>query len=409
MPIYAYRGFSAQGKPVTGTRDAENERIIKVSLRKEGIFVTEIRETGSASKQASAKKSFEIKFFSERVSTQELAMATRQLATLVGAGIPLVDALAALIDQVEHEYLKSLWSDVKQHVNEGAGFGDSLANYPKVFSGLYVNMVRAGEHSGALDVVLNRLADFTESQAELRSKIFGTMFYPAMMLVMAVGVTSVLFVFVIPKISAIFQAQKNAVLPLPTQILIGVSTVAKDYWWVILPLLVVAIWGFGRFIKSERGRPWWHAFVLKAPLFGTLIRMIAVARFSRTLSTLLGAGVPVLTAFDIVKNVVQNDVLAKVIDTARDCVKEGEAIAAPLKRSGQFPPLVVHMIAVGEKSGQLEEMLNNVARAYEVQVDARLRAMTSILEPLMIVFLGVVVAFIVFSILMPMMEIANFA
>ena len=337
-----------------------------------------------------------------------MATATRQLATLVGAGIPLVDALVALIDQVENARFKSIWADVKQRVNEGAGFGDALSAHPRTFSGLYINMVRAGESSGALDVVLNRLADFTESQAELRSKLVGTMIYPALMIVVAIAVIGILFMFVIPKISQIFLTQKVA-LPLPTQILIGASNLIKDWWFVIFPMIGLAIYGFRRYIDSERGRPWWDGFVLDAPIFGPLVRMVAITRFCRTLSTLIGSGVPLLTAFDIVKNVVQNTQLLKVIEMARDCVKEGESIAAPLKRSGQFPPIVVHMIAIGERSGTLEQMLGNVAQSYEVQVDTRLRAMTSILEPLILVLMGMVVAFIVFAILLPMLEISKFA
>jgi general secretion pathway protein F len=409
MPVYAYKGYTAAGRTVAGTRDADGERAIKLALRRDGVFVTELRETGKANKKKQRQRSLDLRFLTERVSTQELAMATRQLATLVGAGIPLVESLTALVDQVESEYFKSVWSEVKQRVNEGAGFGDALGAFPKVFSALYVNMVRAGEQSGALDIVLQRLADFTEGQAELRSKLFSMMFYPALMLVMAGVVTGGLFVFVIPKITKIFESQKRETLPLPTEILIGTSTFLSEWWFVLIPALFFAAWGFRRFIHTERGRKWWDRTVLKAPLFGPLVRMVAVARFSRTMATLLGSGVPVLTAFDIVRAVVQNTVLAKVLETARDSVKEGESIAAPLKRSGEFPPIVAHMIAVGEKSGQLEEMLNNVARSHEVQVDARLQAMTSVLEPLMIIALGIIVAFIVMSIILPMMEIASFA
>ena len=335
-------------------------------------------------------------------------MATRQLATLIGAGIPLVESLVALIDQVEHETFRAVWADVKQKVNEGASFGDALAAHPRVFSGLYVNMVRAGESSGALEVVLNRLADFTESHAELKSKLMGAMVYPVIMLVVAFVVTGVLFVFVIPKITKLFESQKVA-LPLPTQILIFLSTTASEYWFVLLPLVGAVLWGFRRYIHSPRGQAWWDKFVLDAPIFGPLVRMVAVSRFSRTLGTLVGSGVPLLSAFDIVKNVVQNTLLIGVIETARDAVKEGDSIAAPLKRSGQFPPIVTHMIAIGERSGQLEAMLNNVAHAYEVQIDTRVRTLTSILEPVMIVFLGVIVAFIVFSILLPMLQISSFA
>jgi general secretion pathway protein F len=333
-------------------------------------------------------------------------MATRQLATLVGAGIPLVEGLTALIDQIDNPRLKSIWADVKQRVNEGSSLGDALSLYPKVFTGLYTNMVRAGESSGALDVVLNRLADFTESQAELRSKLTGTLIYPALMVVMAFSVVTMLMIFVVPNISKIFEA-RHVALPMSTQILIRSSSLLRDGWFVILPGFGLAIYGFRRFINSPRGRPWWDRIILDIPVFGPLLRMVAVTRFCKTLSTLISSGVPLLAAFDIVKNVVQNTILLRVIETARDCVKEGESIAAPLKRSGQFPPIVTHMIAIGEKSGQLESMLSNVARSYDVQVDARMRAMTSILEPVLLVFMGVVVAFIVFSVLQPLLEMSS--
>ena len=407
MPVYAYKGFDSGGKVVTGTRDADSPRVIKGLLRKEGIFLTELNES-SRKKQSKNSTAFQLSFMSERVSSSELAVATRQLSTLVGSGIPLVGALSALIDQVENQAFKTVWSTVKQRVNEGAGFGDALAGHPKVFNNLYVSMVRAGESSGALDVVLNRLADFTENQAELRSKIVGTMVYPIVMVIISLVVVGILFMFVIPKISQIFEAQRVA-LPLPTQIMIGLSNFAIDWWAAMIPA-VIGVWIlFRRYIKSEKGKPKWDRFMLQVPVFGPLVRMIAITRFSKTLGTLIGSGVPLLTAFDIVKAVVQNSVLMKVIESAREAVKEGDSISAPLKRSGEFPPIVTHMIAVGEKSGQLEQMLNNIARSYDVQVNTRLQAMMSLLEPILLVFMGVGAAFIVFSILLPMLELSSFA
>ena len=405
MPIYAYKGVNNSGKSVNGTREAESPKAIKLLLRREGIFLTEFNEAGPVKKK-SARKSFDSSLFAERVNSQDLAVATRQLATLVGAGIPLVSSLNALIEQIDNQTLKGILAAVKQRVNEGASLGDALSEHPKVFSGLYTNMVRAGESSGALDVVLNRLADFTENQAQLRSKLVGTMVYPVLMLVMAVGVTAMLFVFVIPKISKIFASQRMA-LPVPTQILIGTSNFLTNYWPILLLALVFGGWGFRRYIRSEKGKPRWDRFTLNAPLFGGLIRMIAITRFCKTLGTLLASGVPLLTAFDIVKNVLENTVLTDVVDTVRDCVKEGDTIAAPLKRSGEFPPIVTHMIDIGEKSGELEPMLMNVAASYDVQVEAKLRAMTSILEPIIIVVMGVVVACIVFAILMPMLQMSS--
>jgi len=411
MPVYAYKGYNAAGKEVSGSRDAENPRAIKVLLRKEGVFITELAEKRSGKKNAKgeAKASrFDLSFLTERVSPQELAVATRQLATLVHAGIPLVESLAALVDQVENPALKGIWADVRQRVNEGAGFGDALSAHPRAFTNLYISMVRAGETSGALEVVLERLADFTESQSELRSKLIGTMIYPIIMIIMASGVTGFLFVFVVPKISRIFESQKVA-LPLPTQALMAMSNFTKDYWLLIVPTIFLGIFLLRRYIKSAKGKPKWDQFLLRAPIFGPLVRMVAIARFSKTLSTLTSSGVPLLTAFDIVKAVVQNTVLMKVIENARESVKEGDSIAAPLKRSGEFPPIVTHMISVGEKSGQLEGMLNNIARSYDVQVNARLQAMTSMLEPLLVVFMGVIVGFIVLAIILPMLQLSSFA
>lgn len=408
MPVYAFKGYDAGGKAVSGQRDADSPRTIKQLLRRDGIFITELAEHGQKKEGGFLKAEVKLSFLQERVSSQDLAVATRQLATLVGAGIPLVDSLVALVDQVDHQAFKSVWADVKQRVNEGSSFGDALGAHPKVFSGLYVNMVRAGESSGALEVVLSRLADFTESSAELKNKLVGAMVYPIIMMFVATVVVGILFVFVIPKITALFESQK-VVLPISTRILIFTSSTVRDYWFVILPALIGAILAFRRYIRTPSGRARWDRFTLDAPIFGPLIRMVAVARFSRTLGTLVGSGVPLLAAFDIVKNVVQNTLLLSVIETARDAVKEGDSIAAPLKRSGQFPPIVTHMIAIGERSGQLEAMLNNVAKSYEVQIDTKVRTLTSVLEPVMIVFLGTVVGFIVFAILLPILQISQFA
>jgi general secretion pathway protein F len=269
-------------------------------------------------------------------------------------------------------------------------------------------MIRAGEHSGALEVVLVRLADFTESQARLRSKILGTMAYPAAMMIIGSIVLGILFTVVIPRVTKIFEDTK-ATLPWMTRVLIAFTGFMTNWWWLVLILLAAGGWGFLRWKRSPEGRARWHRFVLTVPVFGRLARIIAIGRFARTLSTLLKSGVPLLTAMDIVRNVVGNDRLAEVIVEARDAIREGESIAAPLKRSGEFPPLVHHMVAIGERSGALEEMLSNVASAYEDQVDTTVAALTSLLEPIMIVVMGGAVAFIVFSVLMPILQINTLA
>lgn len=414
MPVFAFKGVDAQGKKVSGNREAENAKTLKTSLRREGVFLTDLKETGSkkGGKGGDGGGAFDglaawLKgVTAEKVGPEDLAMSTRQLATLLGAGIALVESLTALVDQIENVTLKNTWSSIKKDVNEGAALGDALAKHSKIFSPLYINLVRAGESSGAMDVVLERLADFTEGQAALRSKIASMMMYPVLMLFMAFAVVVLLFVLVIPKITKIFESQKMA-LPLPTQVLISTSDFVGAYWWLLIILGGVGIWGFLRYINSEKGRVKWDQFKLTAPVFGTLTRKIAIARFCRTLSTLLSSGVPLLTAFDIVKNVIQNRILMDVVDEVRNCVKEGDSIAGPLKRSGHFPPIVTHMIGIGEKSGQLEQMLNNVSNSYDTQVDNSMRGLTSLMEPLILVIMGIVIACIVFAILMPILQMSS--
>jgi len=407
MPVFHYRALDGAGKAVQGLREADSPRSLRTALRRDGVFLTEVL----AEQQQKAQERREVsvrRFVLSRVGARDLAIATRQLAVLVRAGVPLVDSLTALVEQVEHERLKRTLGDVKQRVNEGSSLADALAAHPKVFSTLYVNMIRAGETSGALEAVLMRLADFTESQARLRSKIAGTMAYPVAMMVIGTIIMGILFTVVIPKITRIFESM-NVALPWYTSLIIGVSTFVSHYWWALVVLAGLGVWSFVRWQASPEGRARWDVFVLRAPIFGSIVRQIALARFARTLSTLLRSGVPLLASMDIVRNVVGNTRLAGVIEQARDAIREGESIAAPLKRSGEFPPLVHHMVAIGERSGALEEMLGNVADAYEEQVDTTVSALTSLLEPVMIVAMGAVVAFIVFSVLMPILQINTLA
>ncbi len=406
MPVFEYKALNAAGKAVQGLREADSPKSLRATLRRDGVFLTEV--LGEKQAKAQAREVNVRRWFLGRVSSQNLAIATRQLAVLVHAGIPLVEALTALVEQVEHEKLKRVLGDVKQRVNEGAALADALAAHPRVFGDLYVNMIRAGETSGALEIVLVRLADFTESQARLRSKIMGTMAYPVAMMIIGCVVLGVLFAFVIPKVTKIFEDTK-ATLPWMTRALIAFTSVVTQWWWAILLLVAGAIYGFVRWKRTPAGKERWHRMVLQMPVFGRLVRIIAIGRFARTLSTLLKSGVPLLASMDIVKNVVGNVRLAAVIEQARDAIREGESIAAPLKRSGEFPPLVHHMVAIGERSGALEEMLANVASAYEDQVETTVTALTSLLEPVMILVMGGSVAFIVFSVLMPILQINTLA
>jgi general secretion pathway protein F len=406
MPVFEYRGLSAAGKQVTGLLEADSSKSLRTQLRKIDVFLTDVLGQSEARTGRKAAADREVQFskmFQGRVSSEDVAVITRQLSTLLHAGVTLVESLAALVDQTEKDRLKRALSDVKQRVNEGSSLADALGQHPRIFGNLYVNMVRAGEASGALDAVLARLADFTEGQAKLKQKLVGTLIYPAIMTVIGGGILVMLMTVVVPKVTRIFETMQ-ATLPWTTRVLIFASNLLSGWWWLIVPLAVGSVVGSVAWTRSANGRPLFDAWVLKLPVAGSLLRMLLVSRFSRTLATLLKAGVPMLTAMDITKNVVTNTVLAGVVEMARDAIREGESIAGPLKRSGQFPPLVYHMVAVGERSGQLEEMLLNVADSYENQVNVRLGALTALLEPLIIVAMGAIIAFVAFSILMPILQ-----
>ena len=334
-------------------------------------------------------------------------MMTRQFATLLKSGVPLVESMSALIDQMESPELKNALTQTRDRVNEGSSLHDSLRQHEKIFPALYVNMVEAGEASGTLEVVLARLADFLEAQSKLNNKVASALAYPLFMALMGLVTITIMMVVVVPKVTSIFEDFQQA-LPWYTQLLIFTSDVFVNYWWLLITLGTAAVVGFRRWRDTPDGRARWDRGILKAPLFGKLLTMVAVARFTRTLATLLRSGVPLLRAMEITRNVLGNVELMRIIEEAASSIREGESIAAPLKRSGRFPPIVTHMIAIGERSGQLEEMLENVASAYDSQVESRVQTMTALLEPMMIVVMGGISGSIAFSILMPLMRINEF-
>ncbi len=405
MAVFEWRGINPGGKTVKGVRDADSPKALKLALRREGVLVTEILEESEA--RIKKRRDVDLGRLIRRVNAAEIAVSTRQLATLLKSGIPLVEALTALIDQLEQPELKSAFTQTRDKVNEGTAFADALKSHPKIFSNLYVNMVAAGEASGTLEAVLARLADFLENQAKLKNKITAALAYPIFMALLSMVIILIMMVVVVPKVTSIFE-DFGEMLPWYTRLLIFVSNTLISFWWLLLGLLALSVYLFNRWRNTEDGRKKWDLFVLKAPLFGKLTLMVAVTRFSRTLATLLASGVPVLRAMEITRNVLGNTELMRVIEDARASVREGESIAEPLKRSKRFPPIVTHMIAIGERSGQLEEMLDNVATAYDIQVESRISVMTSLLEPLIIVVMGGVSASIAFAILMPLLQINEF-
>ncbi len=415
MPVYAYKGLNEAGREVKGMLDAESPRMLRTQLKRQGVRIIEHREDASAGqakvggKQRDSKSTqvqIDLSKYFDTISVSDIALVTRQLATLLRSGITLIQALAAIVDQVDSEKLKRAFGKIKSEVNEGSSLADSMAKHPDIFDHLYVSMVRAGEASGALDQVLNRLADFTEGQARLQAKIQGAMLYPLIMIGVGALIMVILFIVVIPRITKIFE-QVEADLPIQTKLLIFTADLLKGYYFIIFPLVALGIWLFLRWKKSPKGRPVWDAVSLRAPIFGPVVRLVAISRFSRTLATLLRSGVPVLQALHITKDVLANEVLAAVVSEAHDAIREGESIATPLKRSGEFPPIVVHMIATGEASGQLEGMLEHVADNYDFQVDQRVDKLTTLIEPIMIVGMGVAVAFIVFSVLLPILQLSQ--
>ena len=414
MALYAWKGINAAGKPAAGNREADGPKSLRQALRKESVFITELHEVvagqqtkkavaASASGNKGLRREVDFKKWFERVRAQDVAIFTRQLATLLHAGIPLAEALGALAEQSDHRKLQMILAGIRQKVNEGSALADAMAEHRAVFPELYVNMVRSGESAGNLDAVLARMANFLDSQNELRSKVSSAMAYPILMAVVGTGVMTVLMVVVVPPIAGIF-ADAGKALPWNTQFLIAVAAIAGGYWWLVLPLLIGFVLLLRRWSRRPSGRALMDRVKLRILLVGRLIRLLAVARFARTLATMLASGVPVLTALEIVKRVLNNTVLEKVIEDARVAIREGESIAATLKKSGQFPSMMCHMVAVGERSGQLEAMLENVAGAYERDVEMEVGRLTSLLAPIMILIMAVGIGFIIFSVLVPIMD-----
>jgi len=397
MAVFEFKGIDKNGKDIKGIRNTDTESQLKTLLANEGIFVTSIK---SVKEKNTAKKS---SLFKKKITSEDLSVMTKQLSVLIRSGITLVESLTALIEQTEDEDFKMILSQVKQEVNEGTSFADALKKHPKIFSNLYVSMIQAGESSGTLDIVLDRLSEFTVKQAKLKRKVISSLAYPVIMVIISVLVVGALFIFVIPKITELFKKMKTALPPL-TKFLISISNFAASYWWLIVIFVFLFVFLFKKWIATEDGRKKFDEFKLKMPIFGNIIRMNAIARFSTTLATLLKNGVELLTAFKIVKNVVGNKVIEEAIEEAALAIKEGESIAKPLKKSGYFPAIVTHMIAIGEKSGQLEEMLENIGESYESQVENKLSSLTTVLEPLIIVMLGGVVLLVVMAIMMPLMK-----
>ena len=406
MPVYQYRGYRNDGGSATGIVDAENVKVARLKLRKEGVFPTDVVEQGNRSARAPEGSRVRATHPTGRFATltaQDLALMTRQFATLLVAGLPLVEALGVLVDQAEKKSVKGLFAEIREQIRGGQALSAALETYPKDFSPIYVHMVRAGEASGALDQILFRLAEFLEKQLALKHKVANAILYPALMLIVGVSVLFFLMTFVVPKITAVFTSMKQA-LPWPTVVLMSVSRFFADYWMLVVGLVVGGMFFTQRFIRTDSGRMTADRLILRLPLIGDVARMVSISRLAGTLATMLASGVQLLEALDVSKRVMNNRVLEETVEGARQNIREGETIADPLKRSGEFPALVTHMIAVGERSGEMEEMLRRVSQIYDGEVERVITRLTSLMEPIMILAMGVIVFFIVVAILLPIFE-----
>ena len=420
MPIYEYKAFAAGGASTTGVIDADTPRAARDKLRREKILVTELKQIrGRKGKGESAEKPDRVSFL-EKINSMRTAPQgprgrdievvggiTHQLGTLHAAGIPLAEALRALVDQADNRKHETMFRELREDITTGTSLGDSLAKHPYMFSDLYVNMVKAGEASGHVDSVLSRLADFLQSQRALSRKISSALMYPLLMVGLGVVVVGILLTVVVPKITGMLE-DSGQELPFPTKVLVTTSELFQNWWWVGCLLIGLISYLVERFYKTENGKLKIDSSLLKLPVLGDMLQKGSVSRFTRTLSTLLTSGVPAVRSLEITESVVGNQVVANATKHIRTRILEGTDIATPLKQTNAFPSVVGYMVAVGEQSGELENMLDRIADAYDEELEVVTERVTALLEPLMIISLSLVVGFIVYAIVLPILQVSSF-
>jgi len=399
MPVYKWEGKVRDGSVKKGTMEAANEAVVTAQLRAQKIMPTTIKKSLGA---------VEIKIpgMKPKVTTKDLVVFTRQFATMIDAGLPLVQCLEILSSQNENATFKEVIGAVKEDVESGNTFADALAKHPKVFDRLYVNLVNAGEMGGILDTILNRLAAYIEKAMNLRKKVKGAMVYPATVVGVAVIVVAIILIFVIPVFQSMFGGMGKS-LPAPTLVVIAMSDFLKKYFLFMLIAFFILVGIMKRIYRTEKGRMAFDKVFLKLPIFGDLIRKVAVAKFTRTLGTLISSGVPILEGLEVVAKTAGNAVVEQAVLRTRDSISEGRTIAEPLKETKVFPPMVVQMISVGEATGALDQMLNKIADFYDTEVDEAVSALTSAIEPLLMVFLGGTIGGIVIAMYLPVFTMAG--
>jgi len=400
MALFSYKVRNPQGNVLTGTMEAREQRMVVDRLRYQRFIVLEI---GEIKKSASRDLLDSINFLKKRVKQKDLVLFSRQLSTLIGAGVPIVQGLTILLEQIENPAFKKVVASIREDIESGTSITEALNRHPTVFGELYVNMVRSGELGGILDVILERLSAYLESAAALRGKIKSAMVYPAVIGLVAGGVTAFLLIVVVPTFVKIFE-QAGAQLPLPTQILLAVSNFLRRYIIFVIIGLIAFVVGLRQYYRTEAGSMYIDRLLLRVPLFGPLLRKVAVAKFTKTFGTLVKSGVPILQALETVSKTSGNRVVEKAVLQAKESIREGERISDPLKASGAFPPMVTQMISVGEETGNLDAMLSKIAEFYEQEVDAAVSGLTSLIEPVIVVFMGVIIGAIAVAMYMPMFQ-----
>ena len=399
MATFAYKAKNWDGKIVSSEMECENKEACISKLREKGYFVINIAE-----KKGSGGGGFSL--FGGSVSSQEVSIFARQFATMIGSGVPLVRCLTILQSQAENQYFKKVINQIRTDVEGGATFSKALEKHPKVFNNLFCSLVKAGEIGGILDTILERLADYLESSEALKAKIKGAMTYPCVVFAIAGLVVVALVMFVLPQFKEIFLGM-NIELPMATTVLLAVSDFMVGWWFVVIPGIILVPLLIWKFFQTKTGSRIWDTNILRVPNLGMMMRKVAVAKFTRTLGTLISSGVPILQALEVTSQTAGNCVIAEAVDKTRISIREGESIAEPLKSSGVFPPMVVQMIAVGEETGELDKMLTKIADFYDSEVDTAVKGLTSVIEPLVIVVLGVVIGGIVMAVFMPMLKLVN--
>lgn len=403
MPVFEYKALNERGRKITGIITAEGPSVARMKLSRDMIYPMELKEVSTGERKARLQELFAGLPVFQRVNPTEVTTALRQLATLVSSGLPLLECLNGLIEQIENKRLMRILTQIREKVVEGRPLSESMADHPSVFSRIDVSMVRAAEAGGALDVVLKRLADFSENRLKLRKKVESAMAYPLFLFMISSIILIFLMSFVMPKVVGIFQGMEMT-LPMATRVLIGSTNFLKQYWWLLLASGSGLLAGLGLWLRTDNGRRIWDRVRLRAPLFGKLHHKAVIARFARTLSLLLKCGIPLVESLEIARQSMGNRIMEESIAATVKAVGEGADFSTPLKATGRFPSLVTQLVRAGEQSGELEQMLQKAAEVYEEDLESAVASMTSILEPLIILFMGGVVLFMVLAILLPIFD-----